>query len=139
MNRNQSNEKSVIIDGIEIPIVRYSKKSEAYQTGFVNGYCFANKIDGETVIQEDASVWALLKDGSQIGASDGESLPRVPKQAEIAAIIMADANGFGFWNEDKIRICFDCNEDGEIENVTLYFVDDMPDYCQVIKTFAELA
>lgn len=138
--KRQDIEKYINVWNVDVPITKIATKNEAYKMAFADNYCFSNKIDGETVVQEDCSVWALLKDGTEIGASDGEPIEgRIPKQAEIAALIMGDTNGNYFWNEDMVNICLEYDEHDELINFTLLFNNYEPCYKHTMTTFAELA
>jgi hypothetical protein len=117
----------VITDVVSIPIMRLSKKGEAYRQAIGDGWGTVSYeiVNGKKVAycNEDSSAVLYPVCGKEFCIFPDEeiNLKDAPKQAEVDAIITSDPCGYAFWAKDEgdVKIFVTYDENGLIDNFRL--------------------
>jgi hypothetical protein len=94
---------------VDIGVCRHRYKGEMYKEAFKNGWgALDTDKDGARYCDEDTSVEWWDKDGKGgcIGAGERVERGTVPKQADLAAVIVTGSGGWSFWAQDMSWITF---------------------------------
>lgn len=155
----KQNEVRYIITAVaSIPVIKLNSKTEAYKQatkpgwGTVEWYSaadnYTNPVDRDRsdktqqlACDEDSSADLYTKDGRYFGIYpyDEINVKEMPKQAETAAIIHGDSDGWDFWTEDgTIKIFVTYDENGLVDTCRLGYGDEQPEAGETVLSFEDL-
>lgn len=117
-----------VTDVASIPVYKMYGKTEAYRQAAKDGWGTVYRDENnDLVCDEDCAADLYTKNGGYfgIGPYDDIDIKKMPKQAECAAIITSDSDGFSVWAEDfsQIHIFVTYDENGLIDSYRLEYGD----------------